>query len=883
MKPKIAAVWILSFLFLSPACKTAISQPALHVVDFSKIPFTEMMENGNLETIKNGRLTVVRLYSQGFLVREKEGRDGSTAAYCENGDGSRSLGLTWSFTLSQTQPEPVRFTGWSRAQDVEGSRDSNYSLYIDIIYQDGTPSWGHNVPFNAGTHEWEQQTLLVVPEKPIKTISCYALFRGRKGRVWFDDFSFAAAKTPEGMFKFNGLSARLGASATEPFQGKEIAGENLKINIDPTSAAVSNLEIGNRKAPLADGPSGLLARDAAQGSDYFSFRNGRCDALNLELDLDIQGGEKAILLQGKIRDLTRSPRAISLIFVLPIDAAAWQWGDHLTGSRPVNSRDEFSDVANIGTGTDGTISRYPFAPLYNENMGLGLGIDMGKPCQWRLGYSGGGRLFYIAFDLGLHPATKNFPSEAPFAFVLYGFDPAWGFRAAADKYYQIFPDHFVARSRDQGIWMPFTDVSTVQGWSDFGFKYHEGTNNISFDDKNGILSFRYSEPSTWWMSMPKETPRTYDAAMAMVRQYAESSQSSNNRTMARALLNSGSYDENGKFQVQFRDEPWCDGAVFSLNPNPYLPGDATEASTMWNEDIAERLYGAGAKGVQDGEYLDSLEGYVTADLDYREDHFAAVTAPLTFTMDSRRPVIYKAFLQYEFTRYISDEMHRRGKLLFANSVPSRYTFLCPWLDVMGTETNWIQNGQFAPESAETMNYRRTLCAKKPYLFLMNTDFSKMTMEIVEKYFQRCLFWGMYPSMFSHNAANDPYWQNPTLYNRDRPLFQKYQPLIKQAAEAGWEPVTLARSDRDAIRVERFGPDSEGAVYLTVMNEDAAARDFSIAGEAKLAAKGKWKEMLSGQEGDWEKGLTSRIESKSTQLYRIVFKTETSSIQEMNIR
>ena len=67
---------------------------------------------------------------------------------------------------------------------------------------------------------------------------------------------------------------------------------------------------------------------------------------------------------------------------------------------------------------------------------------------------------------------------------------------------------------------------------------------------------------------------------------------------------------------------------------------------------------------------------------------------------------------------------------------------------------------------------------------MNTDYERFGTNYVERYFQRCLFYGMFPSMFSHNAADNPYWRNPAWYNRDRPLFKKYIPLIRRVAEAG---------------------------------------------------------------------------------------------------
>jgi hypothetical protein len=167
---------------------------------------------------------------------------------------------------------------------------------------------------------------------------------------------------------------------------------------------------------------------------------------------------------------------------------------------------------------------------------------------------------------------------------------------------------------------------------------------------------------------------------------------------------------------------------------------------------------------------------------------------------------------------MSDDVHRLGKLMFANAVPYRFTFLCPWLDVMGTETDWLRNGQYQPASDAQMSLWRTMSGRKPYLLLMNTDFNAFTPDRVEKYFQRSLFYGIFPGMFSHNAADNPYWQNPTWYNRDRPLFKKYMPLIQRIAEAGWQPVTDARCDNPRIYVERFGPDTSGTHYVTLMND-----------------------------------------------------------------
>jgi len=161
---------------------------------------------------------------------------------------------------------------------------------------------------------------------------------------------------------------------------------------------------------------------------------------------------------------------------------------------------------------------------------------------------------------------------------------------------------------------------------------------------------------------------------------------------------------------------------------------------------------------------------------------------------------------------------------------------------------------------------------KPYLLLMNTDYNAFTPDLVEKYLQRSLSYGMFPGMFSHNAADNPYWQNPKWYERDRPQFKKYLPVIKQVAEAGWQPVTLAVCDNQHILVERFGPDSAGKVYLTLLNDSDGLQEGSLrldpglgAGQkpsgAREAVSGR---AMEGKDSSWPITLMSQ-ECKVLQL------------------
>jgi hypothetical protein len=365
------------------------------------------------------------------------------------------------------------------------------------------------------------------------------------------------------------------------------------------------------------------------------------------------------------------------------------------------------------------------------------------------------------------------------------------------------------------------------------------------------------------MAMDKSVARTPASALAARDELARGGRGEKAR-MAELSRSASMQDEEGNPALIFQDTPWCDGAVWSLNPNPYLPANPNGATVHWSGAIQDQLYGAKAKGQLDGEYLDSLEGYVTANLNFRREHFRHTSVPLTFAGDTHQPVLFKGLAVAEFTRWIAADVHRLGKLMFANGVPYRFSFLCPWLDILGTETDWVRGGKFEPVSEATTDLWRTMSGAKPYLLLMNTDYDIFTPAFVEKYFHRALFYGMWPGMFSHNAADNPYWQNPKWYNRDRELFKKYIPLVRRVAEAGWRPVTGARMDNDSIRVERFGPNAAGLVYLTLINgtERPQSGRLSVemaiggrprsvtnlvAGQVITKERGGWKVTLEAQE------------------------------------
>ena len=178
-------------------------------------------------------------------------------------------------------------------------------------------------------------------------------------------------------------------------------------------------------------------------------------------------------------------------------------------------------------------------------------------------------------------------------------------------------------------------------------------------------------------------------------------------------------------------------------------------------------------------------------------------------------------------------MHGQGKFVMANGTPADLCWLAPWLDVMGTEWDWNPGGAWQPMPDGELMLRRVLCGAKPYGFLMNTDFDKLPSDRVALYMKRCLAYGMFPGFFSPDAANGHYFSRPELFERDRPLFRKYVPLIRTVAEAGWRPLAGAKAQDEGIVVERFGD-----AYLTVYNDTPRSRRARVVfpGAAPAGAK-----------------------------------------------
>ncbi len=540
-------------------------------------------------------------------------------------------------------------------------------------------------------------------------------------------------------------------------------------------------------------------------------------------------------INGELECLANVPSCVTLRICIPAKGEKWQWLSGFDKSIQMKSGSMYFDTISVNTTIPpdgafngstlpdggygdavgrGTMSFYPLCAVNCDGKGKGLGIDPGIPLVYRLGALKEKGLI-AEFDVATSPLTDKFPNRAFFKLSNFSFESKWGMRAALKQYYTIYPESFKKRVVNEGIWLPFTPLRSIPHWEDFGFAFHETAwnnndkkdstemSNILSDKETGVLSFQYTEP--WDIQLPilkKNIP--YDTLISdkmIPKEHRE------------YVNNSATEDKNGKIQARRLETPWfTSGWAMSIttNCNPDLPG-FNRYQYVLQDEIRPAI-----KLNVDGIYFDSMEWNWHHDLNYRDDHFKYTNYPLTFSGNVRKPAIWNFTSEFEFMKKIADEMHSQGKLAMGNG-HGWNPFAAANLDLFGAELNWYSSDD---HDVDALDFKRAISFQKPIVFLLNeglndkafTDFPYKGYEI---YFEKLMAYGFFPSFFSVDASNDPYWQDNKKMENGRPFFKKYIPIIKQIAGAGWEPVTLAVCDNPSIRIERFGKD--GNVFFTIRN------------------------------------------------------------------
>ena len=560
---------------------------------------------------------------------------------------------------------------------------------------------------------------------------------------------------------------------------------------------------------------------------------------------------------------------MTVYFALPLVVGPWQWWDSAAAARVAESRtEEYSNLeTGLDYGTSGAHSKYPLgAVTLPSRAGLTLAVRLDEPVVHRIAYNPGLRLFYIAADFALIPepaADGRSLATAPFHFLLYRHDPAWGFRAALQRYYTLFPDFFTRRTTREGGWYVWGDMAKTEGAVDAGFGFHWGPANndaIGWDNAHGPLALLYIEPETYQQTMEDfDRAPTFDEVLGRLQRLAggdeqelakvealpyrvyplsgkEAGVRERIRTTAQVVTRSLQHDPAGQPYCTVGQFDWMQkskwGAILGCNLAPAVP----EGKGAFNlPDILEpALTGAAKAGVHfDGIGLDSFCGYgQMSRANYRREHLRYSRLPLCFSAAEHVPVQPAVWGSLEWVRDLAGVMHARGLVLMANcswgSTPAWLTFAAPYLDIFGAE-----HTQFAdPDYIRAIAYRKP-CTDLPYS-------PRPAWEVPWH-----LLHGIYPG-----------------HGNDLNAMKRLAAPLQRLAKAGWEPLTQARVEPSTVRIERYGSapevflvvhnpgpeplDATVAIDLATLGLEGAAATDALSGSAVAMAEGKLALKLAGQ-------------------------------------
>lgn len=841
-----------------------------------------LLANPSFEQTSGATLDAWSAYESGYQVGAAEGRSGNALRLVRPTGDPGSYGASQTVTLSQTEPRPVYLAGWSKADGLTGEPDGAASIYVDISYVTTTddPANGcepgpsepcalyGQIPspaFETGTHDWQRSDAFAVPAYPIDAVHFYLLLRGaHEGTLWFDELELR--EVDAGVVPFDGQMVATVPPAEAYTAGEPVvlaSDDGLELSLWTGGGALAGVVLDG--APLlraeldyasgwflheADGATWLAPGGSVAITGHEAVQSASIPDWQLELQATTVAEADRFRLQLELTSTSGADRAITAYYALPLDVAGWSWGDDPRTARVVGGARELSTTTEFWygpLGATGALSRYPFGTVFDSAAGLALGYSLDTPRYARIVQNAATGQLFVALDLGLTPDTSKFPNQASAELTLYRTshgDAAYGFRSALQGFYDRFPAHFERRlpAEREGVWVAFADLSQMvhgsgESIDDFHIGFHElgSLSQVEFDDAHGIQSFRYViEPASTWLKIEDAgvDPNAPAEVLAYLEQlYATGTESQ--QRLAEKTLSAGIYGPDGELQYEaFTDgPPWCPGscAMFYLSADPDIaepPYELNQATSYWN---AEALQAYTDHPGLDGEYIDSYVMEATRP-DYRASHFAAADEPLTFTFDAeRRPVVPIIHSTIELTRWLRPQLPD-GKFLMANGMLPGVPWGAQFFDFMGQETDWVEQvegqWQIVAEPDWLSMYRRALAGVRPYGFLLNTNFANLTAAMTEQYMRACLFYAIYPSMFSENASEGNYFANEALYDRDRPLFEQYIPLVQALSAAGWQPITHAQSSSPDLIIERYGawPD---ALYLTVRNLSDASLGATV--------------------------------------------------------
>ena len=207
-------------------------------------------------------------------------------------------GLWKEFTYDVPDTTPIIYGGESRAENV---RMSDYCIYLDIYYADGSTTWGERAEFAGGTHGWQKVCGAIVPRKPVKRIQMNALCRNgeRADKAEFRDF-FLERREGQGERLYEVRRSNRPFADTDTVFYEFFKGRTKMPRSETVAAAA-----GSGSSPLADGSVAVWTASSMRKISPLTFPEEHERRADPQMDLAVarRGAASAQILVSTANDV----------------------------------------------------------------------------------------------------------------------------------------------------------------------------------------------------------------------------------------------------------------------------------------------------------------------------------------------------------------------------------------------------------------------------------------------------------------------------------------------------------------------------------------------------------------------------------------------------
>jgi hypothetical protein len=251
-------------------------------------------------------------------------------------------------------------------------------------------------------------------------------------------------------------------------------------------------------------------------------------------------------------------------------------------------------------------------------------------------------------------------------------------------------------------------------------------------------------------------------------------------------------------------------------------------------------------------HWDRLGGW-SNNLNYRREHFAYIDHPLTFDQDGR-VCIHTQFTNYELFDAYREQGKQIGlfhegagmKVYGWSKIPNRPAghesagqFFLAALVAGG----W-QEGSFKPIGLGGFDFERMVVGRKSYRTSSGNIVAHKeppTLDVIKNALAKTTAYGFacpVQVQYFYTPDHPGYLKDYSWYSKPehKALWDKYEPANLAIRLAGWEPVTHAVADSDAVQLQRFGRGDE--IYLTVWGPEPPEKVSIEVNTAALGLEGK---------------------------------------------